>query len=144
MILGQILGWGMRARFGERALIGSGPGILARIPSELCEAPTSGCSVGRLHVYSWPCEVTVPVIIPISRVITQEGGEPEAVVQLAECLPSIGPWVTPPALHKPSMVVCVIPARRSGGRMRNAGSSSVSLVPLLSHQPPPLSSQGRR
>lgn len=112
MILGQILGWGMRARFGERALIGSGPGILARIPSELCEAPTSGCSVGRLHVYSWPCEVTVPVIIPISRVITQEGGEPEAVVQLAECLPSIGPWVTPPALHKPSMVVCVIPARR--------------------------------
>lgn len=112
MILGQILGWGMRTRFGERALIGSGPGILARIPSELCEAPTSGCSVGRLHVYSWPCEVTVPVIIPISRVITQEGGEPEAVVQLAECLPSIGPWVTPPALHKPSMVVCVIPARR--------------------------------
>lgn len=112
MILGQILGWGMRTRFGERALIGSGPGILARIPSELCEAPISGCSVGRLHVYSWPCEVTVPVIIPISRVITQEGGEPEAVVQLAECLPSIGPWVTPPALHKPSMVVCVIPARR--------------------------------
>lgn len=112
MILGQILGWGMRTRFGERALIGSGPGILARIPSELCEAPTSGCSVGRLHVYSWPCEVTVPVIIPISRVITQEGGEPEAVVQLAECLPSMGPWVTPPALHKPSMVVCVIPARR--------------------------------
>lgn len=75
-------------------------------------ASTSGCSVGRLHVYSWPCEVAVPVIIPISRVITQEGGEPEAVVQLAECLPSIGPWVTPPALHKPSLAVCVIPARR--------------------------------
>lgn len=85
----------MGACFGERALIVSEPGILATIPSELCEAPPSGHSVGRSHVYSWPCEIAVLVIIPIIRVTTQEGGEAGAGVQLAKCLPSIGSGLPP-------------------------------------------------
>lgn len=61
--------------FGERTLTGSGPGIMVTKPSELCEAPTSGHSVGRSHVYAWPHEVAVPVIISIIRYITKKGEE---------------------------------------------------------------------